>query len=92
MAKCPDCGKTFKSPQAVATHRSWVHGNRRRAARRSVKAAQTPVARQRVNPTSSSVRRSQVTVRIGDRDLTPQEFSKLVDEMLVVRNALTRVR
>jgi hypothetical protein len=36
--------------------------------------------------------RPQVIVRVGDRDLTPQEFTKLVDEMLVVRAALTRVR
>jgi hypothetical protein len=33
-----------------------------------------------------------VTVRVGDRELTPQEFTLLVDEMLAVRAALTRIR
>jgi hypothetical protein len=33
-----------------------------------------------------------VIVRVGERDLTPQEFTELIDEMLTVRPALTRVR
>jgi len=91
MEKCPDCGKTLKSPQAVATHRTWAHG-RRRLARKRAKVGKLPVARHRANVSRENAGRPQVIVRVGDRDLTPQEFTKLVDEMLVVRAALARVR
>ena len=92
MEKCPDCGKTFKSPQAVATHRTWAHGSRWSMARRRAKVGKLPVARHRVNASRHNAGRSRVIVRVGDRDLTPQEFAELVDELLVVRAALTRVR
>jgi hypothetical protein len=51
-----------------------------------------PVARYPANASRENAGRPQVIVRVGDRDLTPQEFTKLVDEMLVVRAALARVR
>ena len=92
MEKCPDCGKAFKSPQAVATHRRWAHGSRRSMARRRAKVGKLPVARHRANASRQNASRPQVIVRVGGRDLTPQEFTKLVDEMLMVRAALTRVR
>jgi uncharacterized C2H2 Zn-finger protein len=92
MKKCPDCGKAFKSPQAVATHRTWAHGSRRLMARKRAKVGKLPIARHRANTRRENAGRPQVIVRVGERDLTPQEFTKLVDEMLVVRAALRRVR
>jgi hypothetical protein len=92
MEKCPDCGKQFKSPQALAGHRRWAHQPRPSASMRKVKIGPQPLARQAANAGQRNIRPPQVTVRIGDRDLTPQQFQRLVDDMLVVRAALTRAR
>jgi hypothetical protein len=59
---------------------------------RKAKTGQRVLARQEANAGQRNIRPPQVTVRVGDRDLTPQQFQRLVDDMLMVRAALTRVR
>ena len=92
MEKCPDCGKQFKSPQALAGHRRWAHPRQGAASIRKAARKRGPIARRRAIVAQPAPSRPEVSIRVGDRDLTPAEFTRFVDEMLMVRAALTRVR
>ena len=92
MEKCPDCGKQFKSPQALAGHRRWAHPRRGTASTRKAARKRVKIARRRRIVAQPAPSRPEVSIRVGDRDLTPAEFNRFVDEMLTVRAALARVR
>ncbi len=92
MEKCPDCGKQFKSPQALAGHRRWAHARRGAASTRKAARKRGLIARRRAIVAHPALSRPEVSIRVGDRDLTPAEFTRFVDEMLMVRAALARVR
>ncbi len=72
MEKCPDCERQFKSPQALAGHRRWAHQRRQPTSTRTVNAGRRSLARQAANVGQRNIRPPQITVRVGDRDLTPQ--------------------
>ena len=92
MEKCPDCGKQFKNKQALGAHRRGAHGYHGAAVARKVATNPDPVAQHRALPAPTASGQPRVTVRVGRHEMTPEEFDRLVDEMLVVRAALARAR
>jgi len=94
MEKCPDCGRQFKNarwPPAVGSPAS-DGGYPTKSGHDAATGGTAPGCCDATPPAQPAAKTPEVLVRIGGHDLTPQEFNKFVNEMLMVRAALARAR